>query len=228
MDYELRKLGQDEYWWPRSDHTGWANISWSLSELDIVLPKITHKRLAVQAGGNCGLWPVRLAQDFDRVVTFEPAPFMYDCLQENIRLHHAWNIDAHRAALSDRKELLELVQHNTDNLGASFITNRNKYEAMGHTTAGVRVRDISSMRIDDLELTACDFIQLDIEGYEQIALLGAEETIRRYRPVVMLEINGCGTAYGYEDGDTIRYMRSRGYQLSIQFNENFVFLPVDS
>ena len=44
-----------------------------------------------------------------------------------------------------------------------------------------------SVMIDDLNLWACDLIQLDVEGFEHKALKGAEHTIRRFRPTIVLE-----------------------------------------
>ena len=223
MSYELRIVGNKEYWWPTSDHIGWDAISGSVHQLDIVLPQVSNRRCAIQAGGNNGIWPVRLAEDFETVITFEPGPIMFKCLRENIKLHAADNVIAHHAALSDTTDAVTLNQHNPDNLGASFIMERNRYP-YGENF----ITDIPAMRLDDLELKNCDFIQLDVEGYELFVLRGARQLIDRFRPAIMLEINGCGTAYGYEDADTIQYMQSIGYQLSIQFNENFVFSPVDS
>jgi hypothetical protein len=60
-----------------------------------------------------------------------------------------------------------------------------------HQVATNRTGDLSLqvqvMLIDDLELDACDAIQLDIEGYEYPALKGAERTIERFRPVIATE-----------------------------------------
>jgi hypothetical protein len=47
--------------------------------------------------------------------------------------------------------------------------------------------NIPTVIIDDMDLPACDLIQLDIEGYEYFALLGAQRTIEKYHPLLMLE-----------------------------------------
>jgi hypothetical protein len=46
---------------------------------------------------------------------------------------------------------------------------------------------IPTIIIDDLNLPGCDLIQLDIEGYELNALLGAVKTIKKYKPVLCVE-----------------------------------------
>jgi len=46
---------------------------------------------------------------------------------------------------------------------------------------------IEAVTIDSLDLPSCGLIQLDIERHELFALMGAIETIEKYRPVIMLE-----------------------------------------
>ena len=46
---------------------------------------------------------------------------------------------------------------------------------------------VPTIVIDSLNLTGCDLIQLDIEGYEYKALLGAKNTIQKYKPVLCVE-----------------------------------------
>ncbi len=47
--------------------------------------------------------------------------------------------------------------------------------------------DIPSVTIDSLKLPYCGLIKLDIEGAEMDALLGALDTIRRCKPVIVIE-----------------------------------------
>ena len=41
--------------------------------------------------------------------------------------------------------------------------------------------------IDDLQLNACDLIQIDTEGYESKILHGAKNTLSKYKPLVSIE-----------------------------------------
>lgn len=43
--------------------------------------------------------------------------------------------------------------------------------------------------LDDLNPHRCDFFKMDVEGFEPYALKGAEQFIRRTRPVMHIEIN---------------------------------------
>ena len=54
---------------------------------------------------------------------------------------------------------------------------------------GPRGENIETITIDSLDLDGCDFIKIDVEGFEPLVLLGAEETIRKYKPVILFEKN---------------------------------------
>jgi hypothetical protein len=42
-------------------------------------------------------------------------------------------------------------------------------------------------RLDSLNLDRFDYVKIDCEGYEYNILLGAEQTIKRFQPVVVVE-----------------------------------------
>jgi len=71
----------------------------------------------------------------------------------------------------------------------------------------VATGDVVMCTIDSLNLEKCDLIHLDIEGYEGKALLGAANTIQKFKPVIIIERNS-GASYleslGYRKVDTTR------------------------
>jgi FkbM family methyltransferase len=75
--------------------------------------------------------------------------------------------------------------------GASMISTK------GQLTPVVTIDGLS---VDDLSI-----IQLDVEGYELEALLGAVVSIRKYRPIIMVEDN---------NGNCANFLNLFGYELS--------------
>jgi hypothetical protein len=60
----------------------------------------------------------------------------------------------------------------------------------GHThidPATLGTGETQVYRLDDLDLDEVDYIKMDCEGYEYRILQGAEATIKRCRPIVVVE-----------------------------------------
>lgn len=167
--------------WPEAD-VGAAAAIHTAADLDRVYPHVKQFDVAVQAGGNCGIWPADLARKFRVVYTFEPDPVNFRCLCANAP---AENIFKFNAALGLARGTVGLDLRPT-NVGAHQVNGSG---------------DIPTMRIDDLALNACDLIYLDIEGYELPALHGARETIERCRPVIVVEDKGMSERYGIKQGE---------------------------
>lgn len=166
----------------RSDHTPETykkNYLDHIKDMDFALTRLRGTDVAIQAGGHCGTWAHYLAGIFRTVYTFEPDQTNFACLARNAALP---NIFASRGVLADKRGPLQL-QHS------------HKYTG-GHNAENIP-GDVPAYRIDDLNLPACDFLMLDVEGMEYPALCGAAETIKKYRPVIQIEAQGHGEKYGW-------------------------------
>lgn len=184
-------IERNGFWWPAND--GWCHkvIHEELPDLDRAVRLTKGKFVAVQAGGNVGVWASHLAKTFGLVVTVEPDVTNYECLKRNVPV----NVQHQRAGFADKPTQAGL--NNVDgNAGAHYM---------------VGVGDIPVITIDGMGLGACDLICLDIEGYEPLALQGAERTIRKHRPVIMFEEKGLSQRYyGIPEGTAERWVLGLG------------------
>jgi FkbM family methyltransferase len=172
----------NDLWWPATDTDSMAVVFNEVKDLDHALVFCKQMRVAVQAGGNTGVWPLYLSKHFERVHTFEPEPLTFKCLARNVA--NKPNILAHHAAL-----------------GASHIRTRLEYPEgarnMGAVCIGRGDGAIEMVRLDDfLDLVHVDLLQLDVEGYEPNAIVGATQVIQKSRPVIMVEDKGLSVRYG--------------------------------
>lgn len=145
-----------------------------LPDVDMTVAAAPHHGLCIQAGGHVGLWPLNLAESFDRVLTFEPDPALFECLKRNTA--KATNIVAKSSALGAAPGAANL---RTDKKAGSWAIDPAGTVPVAMTTIDAELEALGWPR--------CDAIVLDIEGHEVEALKGAAETLRRFSPVLHVE-----------------------------------------
>lgn len=195
-------IQQAGYYWPDDVAAKWQHSLRHVKSLEWAIHRCREKRTAVQAGGNVGLWPRRMAESFRRVITFEPDAVSRECLVKNVPA----NVEVRSEALGETTRPCDIVR---SSLGSHFVI------------AGA---SIPMMPLDALGLTDLDLLQLDIEGYEWHALSGAIQTIERCHPLIQVEIRGFTEKYGKSDADLCGLLHLLGYRpVSSQPGNDVVF-----
>lgn len=185
-----------------------------LEALDVAV-KLTRKRnAAVQAGGNLGVFPKALSAVFRTVYTFEPDAGLFASMIKNAPER---NIIKLQAAVGCTHEQVSME------CSRRYKKHLAPHEGVTHVVgSGI----IPTLRIDDLGLSECDLIYLDIEGYEYFALQGAVETIRAFRPVIGVEVNANVKYSGHSAQELRELILSFGYQCAEKIRKDEIFVPV--
>ena len=167
-----------QFRWPISDNFTWDSILYdylyTIKPVVVTLQKksIIKNRGVFQAGGHCGLYPYLFTEYFDMVFTCEPNDISFYCLANNCQ---GKNIVKLNVALGKKVGRVESVCSSPNNTG------------MNKTVGADGTHYVPMITIDSLELNDIDLIQLDVEGFEYDALLGARKTIKRNKPVMIIE-----------------------------------------
>lgn len=155
---------------------------YEIADLDFFFDAMTLNRsmfseaTAIDIGANIGNHSLYFSDYFQKVISFEPNPRTYKVLQLNAEL--ARNVLCCNEGISDANTELLLETCNT-NSGRSAITDNDNGNARS-----IRVKTLDSA-IDETEIVR--LIKIDVEGHEEKALIGAEQTIRRNKPIILFE-----------------------------------------
>ena len=193
------------YQWPKSD-TKLLQVFDQVNDIGRIIKQVRDFNVCVQAGGACGVWPDRFAEHFDLVFTFEPVLENYECLVQNVPP----NVIHQRAALGSERGSVKMERDEFEegNSGAWYATDGG---------------DTPVLAIDDLALSSCGLIQLDVEGYELEALKGAEITIKKFKPVIVLEEKRLPHMHVKHTAPR-EWLLERGYRAVDTFHRDVLFI----
>jgi FkbM family methyltransferase len=136
-------------------------------------------------GANKGIycfWMMRAVGPSGRVIAFEPQPEMRDGIERQKRRFNWSNLRVMNVALSDLDGERSLSRQRIGDGSATLELPRRRSK---DETLNVQVTKLDT--IADEIFSNLKFMKCDVEGHEHNVFLGAEQTIRRYRPVVQFE-----------------------------------------
>jgi len=154
-----------------------------------------------------------IAHEFSRVVTFEPEPRNFACLDANVLAPHVLKINA---CVGERSTGYVALMGDPANCGAV----RPATDAEAREDNAI----VPVVAIDGLFFPVLDLLMLDVEGYELHALRGAAETIARCKPVIVVELIGQAAVYGISDEEIVGWLGERGYVCKAQVMRDCVFV----
>jgi FkbM family methyltransferase len=187
----------------------------TLDSLSEILTSI-QPNISLDVGANIGNHALLIAKHSKKVISFEPVNFVFDVLQSNIEQNDASNITAVNFGLSDRSATLKIYIPNNGNLGSSSIeANAGAGEQlMIHTVTG---DDYLKQHFNDQQI---DFIKMDVEGHEAMALIGLKQTITQYQPLMLLEWKSANTVTQFQSLNLFEMLFSGYEKYSLSYTAN--------
>jgi FkbM family methyltransferase len=183
------------------EHGYWLG-SYEMSKRLAFEREINPGSIVYDIGANVGYFSLLasvLVGEKGKVFAFEPLPRNIEFLKKHISLNKLTNIEVIEAAVSSQSGEAFF------DLGAST--------AMGHLSDSGKLQ-VQMVCLDDLvsagEVTAPDYIKLDVEGAEYDALRGAEAVIDKFHPVLFLD-----THQRSAHQNTIDFLEQNNYQFEI-------------
>ncbi len=187
----------------------------TLNAISEILAQI-QPNISLDVGANIGNHALVIAKYSNKVVAFEPVTFVFDVLQNNIKQNYAHNITAANLGLSDKSAELKIHIPNNGNLGSSSIK-ASAIESEQFNIRTVAGDDYLKQNFDGQQI---DFVKMDVEGHEAMALMGLAETIKKNQPLILLEWKSPNTIDLFEQFDLFEKLFSGYDQYSLSYTSN--------
>tara|TARA_B100001540_G_C15641987_1_gene567009 strand:- start:54 stop:761 length:708 start_codon:yes stop_codon:yes gene_type:complete len=202
------------------------NMIWETHLHDIFEKYITPDSIVIEGGCHIGSHTIKLGMLAKQVFAFEPMPSSYNLLEKNVNINELNNVTIIKKGLSNISNTAYFDWIPKDNPGGSGLSN-NPMGRPSWIEKEENKINVDLTTIDSLNLQKLDFIKLDIEGYESLAISGGIKTIKKYKPIITLEVwcnhNG-GVDINYTK-KTFKQLIDIGYNVFKIKGPDFIFIP---
>jgi len=181
-------------------------------------------------GANVGLYTQAMAEIVGprgMVHAFEPVPPTFDTLSQRFTDRRRWfNVHLHRLVVSDRPGSVEMILPGSDSGQASL---RHHHEAAWTAAEPSTEYPAEATTLDAFVAKhpmRVDFIKIDIEGAELLALRGADRLVTGQHPILFIEVWERWIAdFGYSAGALADFFEQHGYDRFVIVCDQLGFIP---
>ena len=188
---------------------------YELEELEFMKQHIDSDTVILDIGSNVGNHAIYFSKNTPArtIYVVEPIPRTYKMLLANIALNycHNINVDFIGLALGDRECIgYPCLIYGKDNLGAATISPVPYKDREDNVLDPVNVV-VGDSLFQDIDI---DFIKMDVERMEMVALAGLTKTITRCRPKMFIEISA------ENDQDFKQWVEDNNYRIDSKHDKH--------
>ena len=123
---------------------------------------------------------------------------------------HVFGFDARRRALFPYNVDLNKVTHFT--CGLSDIDETIEMFGGTHDSSRGKRHEVKCFKIDEFGIENVSYLKIDVEGFEKKVLAGAEQTILRDKPLIVIEQNDVVLKGESDHFAAKKWLEERGYR----------------
>ena len=198
------------------------SASFDAQEVDVALSLLGLRRqyfgdgvVAVDCGANIGVHTVEWAKrmhGWGEVIAIEAQERIFYALAGNIAINNCFNARAMHAAVAAKTGTMRVPTPDyltAASFGSLELRPRADTEFIGQPIdySDERSTAIRTVTVDSLGLARIDLIKIDVEGMELEAIEGADGSLARSRPVLIVE------AIKSDKANLRTVLEQRGYRL---------------
>jgi FkbM family methyltransferase len=214
---------------------------WNEEIVNIIKSYILDKKLShfLNIGAHIGSVCLPISLYINKVTAIEAYPNTYKHLCLNILLNNISNINTFNIAVGNSEEDIyfiseekicpvENINRIINNSGGMHVFTENDIKN-NIRSANLTDKKIKNKvnKLDNLEIDNFDIMLVDIEGFEYEFLLGAEEKIKKNKPIIIIEIWNNNKRKNENMIETqeeiINYIKSLNYILIKNIGDDFIF-----
>lgn len=189
-----------------------GKFQYQFTKYQAALKYVKQRRVAIDVGAHIGQWSRNMAEDFAQVQSFEPVPAYAECWRANIGA--VPNAVLHPVALGLEEGTVSLTCGTPGSHGDTYVAPKETANA---------VHDVPMRTLDSFGFQNVDFLKCDCEGYEAFVMRGCEQTIRRWKPCIIVEQKPkMAQKFGLGETDAVKLLQSWGATLRTSLSGDYI------
>lgn len=147
-----------------------------------------------ECGANLGTHTIGWAKHmmgWGNILAIEPQERTFYALAGNIALNNCFNAWATLAAVGKESGTIGIPVLNYQQPGhfsGLELRKREGANGVGQVVDYENTTPVQLVTVDEFNFPRLDFLKIDVEGMDPEVLIGAEQTILKYRPVIYIEV----------------------------------------
>lgn len=140
-------------------------------------------------GANIGLFSFHFTNEKKGLTAhlFEPEPVANECLKQTISLNNIKKFEVHSLALSDKEKTTTFFVDGK-NFGGHSLVETNILSEGDNVSDKMTVKTTTlDLFVQEKKLPEIHAIKIDVQGHEYEVLSGAVGTLKKYKPVLLVE-----------------------------------------
>lgn len=170
-----------EIWCYQNDHISKNLLNGQYYEKEALLVMLSNtlgRKVAIDVGACFGTHSLFFGRHFEMVYSFEPQKHLFDLVKKTMH-ENKINARVYNYAVGHQSGIISI-----DN---SIVNGDTNYGERSISTG--KQATVQMVKLDSVlsSLKSLDLLKIDVEGAETLVLFGAQEIIKKHRPVIFFE-----------------------------------------
>lgn len=191
----------------------------------------------IDIGANVGLFSLELALSNPNIEyhLFEPLPMTFEMMKKTVKLNEIQKdkFVLNNLGLSNEEGSFDFYLPGSSEAASLkpiddefYLKESDEYGNYSGKSIMKKVEcrvTTLDKYVSDNFIDKIDFIKIDVEGNEKAVLLGCEETLNKFHPLIYCELLRKHAArFGYHPNEVLEYLKGFGYKCKTIRNNNLV------
>ena len=167
---------------------------------------------------------------------FEPQTELYTLLVRNMDVNSLSNVKTYNMCVGHASRMCSMSKMLRDGYDCEIDYATTKSLNYGGMQLGLGGELTTMITVDSLHLQNCTYMKMDVEGAEPLVIMGALETIRKYKPIIFFEqtdkcVNDemkASLSIDFDVPSSVPLLEKEGYTITNVDDNNKIAMPIRS